>query len=173
MSQEQFTPLNICSDSPLLRQDDSGAVRIGNTRVLLELVIRAFEAGATPEAIVQRYPSTTLADIYAVIAYYLRHRALVERYLAERERQAEALREKVESRQGDLAEVRRRLLAQRNPWPFFMLRLAADENFNGDIVRGLLFRLLELNLVRVQDVAIKGAIDPVVLAWAAETIASS
>jgi len=49
-----------------------------------------------------------------------------------------------------------------------MLRLASDENFNGDIVRGLLFRLPDLNLVRVQDVGLEGAIDPVVLAWAAE-----
>jgi hypothetical protein len=49
-----------------------------------------------------------------------------------------------------------------------MLRLASDENFNGDIVRGLLFRLPEMNLVRVQDVGLGGAIDPVVLAWAAE-----
>jgi hypothetical protein len=49
---------------------------------------------------VQRYPTTTLADIYTVIAYYLRHRALVERYLAERERQAEELRQTIETRQG-------------------------------------------------------------------------
>ena len=114
MTQEQFTTLEIRTDTPPLGQDDSGAVRIGNTRVLLELVIRAFEDGATPEAIVQRYPTTTLADIYAVIAYYLRHRALVERYLAERERQADALRQNIEARQGDLSGIRRRLLAQRN-----------------------------------------------------------
>ena len=49
-----------------------------------------------------------------------------------------------------------------------MLRLASDENFNGDIVRGLLLRLPEQNLVRVQDVGLERAIDPVVLAWAAE-----
>lgn len=49
-----------------------------------------------------------------------------------------------------------------------MLRLVSDENFNGDIVRGLLFRLPELNLLRVQDVGLGGGIDPVVLAWAAE-----
>jgi predicted nuclease of predicted toxin-antitoxin system len=49
-----------------------------------------------------------------------------------------------------------------------MLQLATDENFNGDIVRGLLFRLPDTNLVRVQDVGLEGAIDPVVLAWAAQ-----
>jgi hypothetical protein len=49
-----------------------------------------------------------------------------------------------------------------------MLRLVSDENFNGDIVRGLLFRLPDLNLVRVQDVGLEQAIDPVVLAWVAQ-----
>ena len=115
MTQKHFTTLEIQTDTPPLTQDDSGAVRIANTRVLLELVIRAFEDGATPETIVQRYPSTTLADIYAVIAYYLRHRGLVESYLAERERQAETTRKRIEAQQGDLAEVRRRLLGQRIP----------------------------------------------------------
>lgn len=48
-----------------------------------------------------------------------------------------------------------------------MLRLAADENFNADIVRGLLRRLPGLDIVRVQDVGLSGADDPAVLAWAA------
>jgi hypothetical protein len=43
-----------------------------------------------------------------------------------------------------------------------MLRLAVDENLNNDIVRGLLRRKPELNLVRVQDVGLSGANDPVV-----------
>ena len=49
-----------------------------------------------------------------------------------------------------------------------MLRLLADENFNGDIVRGLLLRLPGLDLVRVQDVGLGGAEDPDILARAAE-----
>jgi hypothetical protein len=49
-----------------------------------------------------------------------------------------------------------------------MLRLLADENFSGDIVRGLLLRQPELDLVRVQDVGLFGADDPDILAWAAE-----
>ena len=48
-----------------------------------------------------------------------------------------------------------------------MLRLAADENFNQDIVRGLLRRESDLDLVRVQDVGLSGATDSVVLEWAA------
>jgi predicted nuclease of predicted toxin-antitoxin system len=49
-----------------------------------------------------------------------------------------------------------------------MLRLLSDENFNDDIVRGLLLQRPGLNLLRVRDVGLTGAADPDVLAWAAE-----
>ena len=49
-----------------------------------------------------------------------------------------------------------------------MLRLLADENLNADIVRGLLLRRPDLDVVRVQDVGLAGADDPAVLAWAAD-----
>lgn len=50
-----------------------------------------------------------------------------------------------------------------------MLRFVADENFNNDIVRGMLRRAPELDIVRVQDVELSGADDPTVLDWAART----
>jgi hypothetical protein len=46
-----------------------------------------------------------------------------------------------------------------------MLRLVSDENFNGDIVRGLLLRHPALDLYRVQDVGLEEADDPTILAW--------
>ena len=49
-----------------------------------------------------------------------------------------------------------------------MLRLLTDENFNGDIIRGLLLREPDLDLVRVQDVGLAGNDDQEILAWAAE-----
>lgn len=49
-----------------------------------------------------------------------------------------------------------------------MLRLLTDENFNGDIVRGLLLRQPDLDIIRVQDVGLHGAEDPDILAWAAD-----
>ena len=104
----------IQTEAPPLRQDSTGALRIGTSRVLLELVIQAFQDGATPETIVQRYPTTSLSDIYAVIAYYLRHREEVEDYLTERENRASDIRRRIESRQGDLGELRQRLLARRS-----------------------------------------------------------
>lgn len=48
-----------------------------------------------------------------------------------------------------------------------MLRFAADENFNNNVVRGLLRRLPNLDIVRIQDIGLSGADDPTVLEWAA------
>lgn len=48
-----------------------------------------------------------------------------------------------------------------------MVRLLTDENFRGDIVRGLRLRLPTLDMVRVQDIGLSGADDPTVLTWAA------
>jgi predicted nuclease of predicted toxin-antitoxin system len=49
-----------------------------------------------------------------------------------------------------------------------VLRLAADENFNSDIVRGVVRRKPDLDLVRVQDAGLSGADDAAVLDWAAD-----
>jgi hypothetical protein len=48
-----------------------------------------------------------------------------------------------------------------------MLLLAADENFNNDILRGLLRRKPDLDVIRVQDAGLSGADDRTVLEWAA------
>lgn len=100
-------------ETPPLHEDASGALRVGDSHVLLELVIRAFDDGATPETIVQRYPTLSLPDVYAVIAYYLRHPDEVDAYLSARERQAGQVERQVLAQQGDLAAVRARLLARR------------------------------------------------------------
>ena len=48
-----------------------------------------------------------------------------------------------------------------------MLLLAADENFNNDIVRGVRRRLPAIDIVRVQDAGLLSADDPSILEWAA------
>ena len=103
--------LVIQTDAPPIYQDEAGALRVGNSRVLLELVIQEFQDGATPETIVQQFPTLALSDVYAVIAYYLRHRGEIEAYLAERQELAQQVRERIEAAQPDLSEIRRRLLA--------------------------------------------------------------
>jgi uncharacterized protein (DUF433 family) len=95
-----------------LREDETGAIRVGGTRVLLELVVRAFEDGATPETIVQRYETLKLADVYAVIGYCLTHKKEVAEYLAEREAQAAEVRRKIEASQPPRPGFREVLLAR-------------------------------------------------------------
>lgn len=49
-----------------------------------------------------------------------------------------------------------------------MILFLADENLNNDIVRGILRRNPELDIVRVQDVGLSGVADPAILEWAAQ-----
>jgi len=102
----------IQNDSMPIYEDASGGLRIGGSRVLLETVIRAFQDGATPESIVQRYPTVSLENIYTVVAYYLRHRQETEEYLASREQSAQQVRDRIERHQRDTRDIRSRLLAQ-------------------------------------------------------------
>jgi predicted nuclease of predicted toxin-antitoxin system len=48
-----------------------------------------------------------------------------------------------------------------------MLSFLSDENFNGDIIRGLFLRQPNLDLLRVQDVSLQEVDDPTILVWAA------
>ena len=97
--------------SPPLQIDDAGAVRVGGTRVTLDTVIGEFLDGASPESIAETYPAVSLADVYATISYYLRHRDQVDEYLRRREENGERLRRQIES-SPDYQERRQRLLAR-------------------------------------------------------------
>ena len=83
---------------------------MGESRVLLDLVIHAFWRGQTPEAIVQSYDTLKLPDVYAVLAYYLAHQAEVDAYLARRDQEAENLRARIDATQPSSPDLRERLL---------------------------------------------------------------
>lgn len=104
--------LTVAAEPVPLRAEESGAVRVGQTRVLLELVIGAHKEGLSPEEIVEHYTTLSLADVYAVVAYYLRHRDEVEEYLRERERKGEEQRRLWEAH-SDPSGTRAKLLARR------------------------------------------------------------
>lgn len=95
-----------------LRMDADGVARVGGTRVTLDTVVGAYLDGASAEDIVEGFPTLELADVYAVLSYYVRRRADVDAYLREQERDAAAIRARIETRspQGD---VRARLLARK------------------------------------------------------------
>jgi uncharacterized protein (DUF433 family) len=89
--------LAIHPDPPPLRLDQGDTVRVGNSRITLDLIIEQYENGMTPEDMVRAYDTLLLADAHAVIAYYLRHRKEVREYLNQRKEEAEALRAKIEA----------------------------------------------------------------------------
>ncbi len=62
---------------------DSGEIRIRGTRIGLEIVLRDYLEGASPEEIVLRYPTLSLEQVHAAILYYLRNRERVHQYLQE------------------------------------------------------------------------------------------
>ena len=96
---------------PIVQTAD-GAFRIGKTRVTLDTLIVVFNQGLTPEEIVQSYPTLLVADVYAVITYYLRHQDEVDAYIAQNEREAEALQAQFEAR-FNYKQIRERLRERR------------------------------------------------------------
>jgi uncharacterized protein (DUF433 family) len=94
---------------------ETGDIRVGNTRVALESVIHHFNLGATAEQIAHKFPALNLADIYAVIAYYLANRPTVDDYLQRQNAKAEAAKANLEADpeyQNWKANLRERLLAR-------------------------------------------------------------
>jgi uncharacterized protein (DUF433 family) len=104
--------LRLQADRPPLRVDDGGAVRVGKSRISLDLVVDQYENGMTPEDMVRGYDTLLLADVHAAIAYYLRHRDAVLAYLKRRKQDAEALRAKIEAERPRIS--RDELLARRS-----------------------------------------------------------
>ena len=91
------TALPLHAAPPPLRVDAGGAVRVGKSRVSLDLVVEQYENGMTPDDMVRAYDTLELPHIYAVIAYYLRYGDEVRAYLKRRAEEAEALRTKIEA----------------------------------------------------------------------------
>jgi uncharacterized protein (DUF433 family) len=99
-------------DTIPLSKDAHGVYRVGSSRVTLDLVVRAFNRGATAEEIAHDFPSLELSDIYQVIGYYLKHGSELAEYLDRRAREEQ---ETLEGHQDDWSPrgLRERLLARR------------------------------------------------------------
>jgi uncharacterized protein (DUF433 family) len=104
--------ISIVTEPTPLSTDEEGVLRVGGTRVSLDSVVFAFKQGATPEEIAQQYTSLNLADVYAVISYFLHHSDEIEAYLQARHEQRKTIRRETEIR-FDPNGVRARLLARR------------------------------------------------------------
>lgn len=109
MTTLDFEPLTV--DVPI-REEPPGIFRVGKSRVLLELVLHGFKAGASPESLVQSYDTLNLADVYAVISRYLADPAPFEAYLRQCDEAAALTRNLLEKFQGTQDNLRAILLAR-------------------------------------------------------------
>ena len=103
--------LQIQAETAPIAIDVDGAASIGGTRVLLEVVIGAFQDGDSPEQIADSYDALKLADVYAVISYYLHHQEEVDAYIRQQEEAGRKLRQEIEAEQPEMLRMQKRLQA--------------------------------------------------------------
>lgn len=92
-----------------IRTDQHGIIRIANTRVTLDVVVARYQQGETPEQINQGFPTLKLADIYAVISYYLNNKDEVDAYLRQQDEEAAQTRREIEAKRPDMFRLERQL----------------------------------------------------------------
>jgi uncharacterized protein (DUF433 family) len=99
----------MASDKCYIRVDEHGVIRVGETRVMLDSVIVAFQQGQSAETIQQQFPSLTLEEVYGAIAYCLGHQGEVDAYM---QRQSEVWKQWRTRAAAQGSPVLRRLRAQ-------------------------------------------------------------
>jgi uncharacterized protein (DUF433 family) len=104
--------LVIATDPVPLATDESGAIRVGGTRVTLDSIVEKFKQGATVEDLARKFPSVKLSHLYAVIAYYLEHQTEVDAYLRQQDLEAEQIQREAEAR-FNVVGLRERVLTYR------------------------------------------------------------
>lgn len=121
-SYDRREKVRVMVDAPItevipIYTDNDGRMRVSGTRVLIDLIVHAYQRGETPEHIIQMYPTLTLDQVYLAIGYYLRHREKVDHYIHAMDAEAERLRREWESehpRTVTKAELQARLQAKRD-----------------------------------------------------------
>jgi uncharacterized protein (DUF433 family) len=98
-----------------VRIDEHGAMRIGNSRVMLDSIVAGFERGHSPETLQQQYPTLSLEEVYGAITYYLAHTEDVHTYLTRQDGLWEAWRAKSATRSSPIVERLRALRASAAP----------------------------------------------------------
>ncbi len=96
-----------------LRVDDQGSIRVGDTRITLDVFLADHRRGMTAEQIVAQLDTLTLSDVYGALAYYYRHKEELDEYLARRRDEADRMQREIEASQPTVAEIKARLLARR------------------------------------------------------------
>lgn len=81
-----------------VKLDSHGILRVGDTRVSLDLVVDEFNRGADAAEIQRSFDALSLAEVHAAIAYYLHNKSEVDAYLAEQEKLEADARKRIEKR---------------------------------------------------------------------------
>jgi uncharacterized protein (DUF433 family) len=103
--------LTLAPCSVPLRIDSDGVVRVCGSRIPIDTIVNCFNNGESPEGIILAFPALKLADVYAIIAYYLQHQAEVDAYVEQRVQEAKEIRRRIEARSPQ-AGLREKLLAR-------------------------------------------------------------
>ena len=109
MSIAPFPPPSELSIANPVRRDAAGVIRVGQSRVTLEIVISAYDAGSTAEEIALEFDAISLAQVYGAIAYYLQHKRELAPYFAARQQASTAAISDITKRQA-VSHIRERLL---------------------------------------------------------------
>jgi uncharacterized protein (DUF433 family) len=80
--------------------DEYGTYRVGNTRIALERVIESYRRGDSAANILDSFPDLRLADVFAVLSYYLNHEAEVNQYCRLQEQAGREVTARIEAAQG-------------------------------------------------------------------------
>ncbi len=108
--------ITLHADPVPLRLDAAGALRVGPSRVTLDVLLHYHRQGMMPEEIARGLDTLTPADVHGALGYYLRHQAEIDAYLRDRAAEAEDLRRQIEAANASrLAPLKARLDAARVP----------------------------------------------------------
>lgn len=70
-------------------EERNGGLYVAGTGVSLDSVVIRFQEGASPDKIVQSFPTLKLSQVYGVIAYYLENEKIIDDYIVEGDRELE------------------------------------------------------------------------------------
>ena len=92
-----MTSATLVAELPPLTVLPDGSIRVTGTRVLLELVVAAYNDGMSAEEIAAEYTTLNVAEVYGVVGYYLHHREELAAYCEEVRNESEEIQAMIET----------------------------------------------------------------------------
>jgi len=89
--------ITLHADPAPLHIDETGTIRVGQSRVTLDVLLQYSRLGMKAEEIARGLDTLTVADVHGALAYYYRHQTEMDDYLRRREEEAKELRQQIET----------------------------------------------------------------------------